>query len=283
MSLLKRALLSLVILVVIVIASSIVANTLFKRDVRAEVEQLFDNVDNKSEVVTEEDIIDLPTSVQRWLKYSGIIGKETIVSGRLKQQAEMRMDAEGQWMSVKAEQYFTSEKPGFVWNASIKAAPFIHIAGRDKYLNGKGSMLIKPMSLFTVADSKGEEIDQGTLLRYLAETVWFPSAVLNDYISWKEIDDNNAKATMTYGEISTSGVFTFNQMGEVIKFEAERYGDFNGEFSLETWSISMSDYKAFAGIKVPTEGKITWRLDEGDFNWFNFEVLEIEYNNPTIY
>ncbi|MFO8068416.1 MAG: DUF6544 family protein [Alkalibacterium sp.] len=283
MSLLKRALLSLVVLVGVIVASSIVANTLFKRNVRAEVEQLFDKVDNKSEVVSEEDLTALPASVQRWLQYSGIVGREKIVSGRLKQEAEMRMEADGQWMTVEAEQYFTSEEPGFIWSATINAAPFVHIAGRDKYLNGKGSMLIKPMSLFTIADSKGEEIDQGTLLRYLAETVWFPSAVLNDYIRWKEIDEDNAKATMTYGGISTSGVFTFNQMGEVTNFEAERYGEFDGEFSLETWSISVSDYKTFEGIKVPTKGKITWKLDDGDFNWFNFEVREIEYNNPAVY
>ncbi|MFP3361349.1 DUF6544 family protein, partial [Planococcus sp. SIMBA_143] len=76
--------------------------------------------------------------------------------------------------------------------------------------------------MFTVADSSGPEIDQGTMLRYLAETIWFPSAALNDYIIWKHIDENNAEATMTYGDISATGVFTFNSEGDPTHFEAER-------------------------------------------------------------
>ncbi|WP_051237853.1 DUF6544 family protein [Lacticigenium naphthae] len=283
MSLLKRMLLGVVVLLVGIITSSIIGHTLFKRNVKTEVELLFDNLDDHRETVLEEDLMDLPSSVKRWLKYSGIIGKENIVSARLKQQAKMKLDVDGPWMPVDAEQYITASKPGFIWSASIKPFPFVHIAGRDKYLNGRGSMLIKPLSLFTLTDSKGEEIDQGTLLRYLAETVWVPSAVLNKYISWKKIDENNAKATMTYGGIAASGIFTFNQKGEVIRFEAERYGDFNGEFRIETWSISVSDYKPFEGIKVPTKGTITWKLAEGDFTWFTFELLKIEYNNPTVY
>ena len=99
-------------------------------------------------------------------------------------------------MSVQAEQYFTTENPGFIWKARIKVAPFIHIAGRDKYENEKGNMLIKLLSLFTVANSEGKEIDQGTMLRYLAEMAWFPTAVINDYITWEELDDHNAKATI---------------------------------------------------------------------------------------
>ncbi len=88
---------------------------------------------------------------------------------------------------------------------------------------------------------------------------------------------------MTYGEITASGIFTFNDKDEVINFEAERYGEFDGETRLETWSIPLRDYKEFEGIRVPTKGDVTWKLDTGDFNWFNFEVTEIEYNKPVPY
>lgn len=195
----------------------------------------------------------------------------------------MRLERDKSWMPVQAEQYFTLEEPGFIWKANIKAAPLFHIAGRDKYEAGKGNMLIKVLSLFTVADSKGKEVDQGTLLRYLAETIWFPGAAINEYLAWEEIDADNAKATMTYGEITASGVFTFNDKGEVINFEAERYGEFDGGTRLETWSIPVRDYKEFEGIRVPTKGDVTWKLDDGDFNWYNFEVIEIEYNKPAPY
>ena len=276
-------LIGIVILLVLLIGGSYIAKFVFNQNVEKEVEEIFSKVENKNGIVTKEDVERLPKNVQKWLEYSGVIGKERITAVRLKQKAQMRLAKEKAWMPVQAEQYFTSQEPGFIWKANIKAAPFVHISGRDKYENGKGNMLIKVLSLFTVANSKGKEIDQGTLLRYLAETIWFPSAALNEYLTWEEIDEQNAKATMTYGDITASGVFTFNSKGEVVNFEAERYGEFDGDIRLETWSIPVRDYKQFEGIKIPTKGNVTWKLDTGDFNWFNFEVTEIEYNKPLSY
>lgn len=113
--------------------------------------------------------------------------------------------------------------------------------------------------------------------------VWFPTAVVNNFITWEEIDTKHAKATMTYKEVIASGVLTFNDKGEVINFEAERYGEFDNKFRLELWSISLYAYKKFDGIKVPTKGDVTWKLKTGNFNWFNFEVTQIEYNIPLPY
>lgn len=255
----------------------------FNKNVKQEIVALFSKIKLKSEIVTKEDLENLPENVQRWLEYSGISGREKILTVRLKQKATMRLNKNKPWMSVQAEQYFTTEEPNFIWKATIKPAPLIHIVGRDKYWNGKGSMLIKFLSLFTVADSEGKEVNQGTLLRYLAEMVWFPTAALNNYIIWNEIDDNNAQATMTYKGVTASGLFSFNDKGEVIKFEAERYGEFDKKFRLEVWSISLHDYKIFEGIMIPSRGEVTWKLKSGDFNWFNFEVTEIEYNIPLSY
>ncbi|MBS4539432.1 hypothetical protein GOQ27_13230 [Clostridium sp. D2Q-11] len=283
MSKLIWILIIIVVLLVLLIAVKFIAKISFDRNVEKEVEELFRTVKNKDEIVTKADIAELPNNVQKWLVYTGVVGKEKIVAVRLKQKADMRLEKDKPWMSVEAEQYFTTEDPGFIWKANIKVAPFFHISGRDKYQNGKGNMLIKILSIFPVADSKGKKIDQGTLLRYLAETMWFPTAALNEYITWEEIDDYNAKVTMTYGDITASGIFTFNDKGEVVNFEAERYGEFDGEMTLETWSIPVREYKEFEGIKIPTKGEVNWKLDTGDFNWFNFEVTEVEYNKPISY
>ena len=43
--------------------------------------------------------------------------------------------------------------------------PLIYFAGRDKYAEGRGHMLIKLFSLIKVADAGGKEVDQGTLPR----------------------------------------------------------------------------------------------------------------------
>jgi hypothetical protein len=270
-------------IVVVVLTISYIANIMFKQKAKKEVTEFFTGVEDKGEIIKGSDLERLPPSVQKWLAYSQVIGKERITSARSKQTAVMRMKEKNPWMPLEAEQYFTVDKPGYIWIAKVKAAPLMHIAARDKYHEGKGNVHIKFLSLITVADSKGKEVDQGSLVRYLAETVWIPTAALSSYIMWEAIDDHSAQATMSYGGVTASGVFTFSEKGEVVSFIAERYGDFDGRYALETWSILVKDYKEFDGLRVPSKGEVTWKLETGDFNWYQFEVKEIEYNKPVVY
>ncbi len=231
-------------------------------------------------VVTKDMLNGLPPIVQKWLERSNVTGNEVIYSVHLKQTGEMRTTPDGKWMPVEAEEWFKTEKPAFIWIADVKAAPGIHLAGRDKYENGKGYMLIKLLSLITVADAKGKETDQGAMLRYLAEIVWFPSAALNDYIQWEQIDSTTAKATMSYGGITASGLFKFDANYKVVSFEAKRYYDRKGGATLEDWFIQIepNSYKEFEGIRIPTRPTVTWKLKEGDFTWYKLEITAIHYN-----
>lgn len=271
----------LVAIIVVVVVVSMIANLQFNQKVDKEVKELYSIVENKHEVIQSADIEALPRPVQNWLQYSQVVGKERSVAARTKQDVTMRLKADQPWMRANVEQYFRTDEPGFIWAVDIKAAPLFHIVGRDQYIEGSGNMLIKLLSLITVANGSGKEIDQGTLLRYLAETMWFPTAALSDYIQWEGIDSNSAKATMSYRGVTASGVFTFNEKGEVLNFVAQRYGDFDGEYRLETWSCVMTEYKEFNGLKVPSQGDLIWKLKTGDFHWYHFEVKEMEYNKAA--
>jgi hypothetical protein len=44
----------------------------------------------------------------------------------------------------------------------------------------EGRMLIKAASLVTLDDANGEEMNQGEMMRYLSEIMWFPSAFLEE-------------------------------------------------------------------------------------------------------
>lgn len=235
---------------------------------------------SEKKVVTKEVLIGFPLIVQKWLEHSNVIGKEIIYSVYLKQIGEMRTAPEANWMPFEAGQWFKTEKPGFIWIADVKFAMGIHLAVRDKYENGKGAMLIKLLSLIPIADAKGKEIDQGAMVRYLAEIIWFPSAALNDCIQWEQIDSTTAKATMTYGGITASGLFKFDANGDVISFEARRYYDRKGGATLEDWLIQIepNSYKEFEGVRIPARSTVTWKLKEGDFTWYKIEIADIHYN-----
>jgi len=141
-------------------------------------------------------------------------------------------------------------------------------------------MLIKLFSLIPIANASGPEIDQGTLMRFLAEITWFPTIALSDYIQWEHVDTHRARAIMSYGGLSVSGIFSFDENGDVISFEGSRYYEQEGNYSLETWFISVSGYKVFDGLRIPSAAEVTWKLEDGDFTWFKLEVTDVRYNSP---
>lgn len=282
----RIAIIFLVVVVALAIVAGVsaIARVQFNRTTEEQVEELFrGGIQDSPGIIQSTDLEDLPSPVRNWLENSGVVGKEKIYFARLVQEAEMRLNPGGRWMPLNAEQYFTLEEPGFIWQARINAAPFIHISGRDVYKEGRGNMLIKPMSLITIADESGFQIDQGTLVRYLAEMVWFPTVALNNFVSWEEIDENSARAIMRYGNIRVSGVFTFNDSGDPVKFTARRFGEFNGQVRMENWTVELSGSRELNGFRIPTSGEITWELEEGDFTWYKFQVKEIEYNKPEVF
>lgn len=255
-------------------------NTVTKNET---LELLKSQVTQPAEVISEESIQQLPFPVRNWLSHSGMIGKNRISNVRLQQNGFMLTKPGGKWTQAEANQYFTVDRPGFIWKVKMRMPPCIEIDGRDKLILGKGSMIIKVFSLYSIVNSKGEEIDQGSMLRYLAETVWFPSAALSDYMSWEPIDSLSAKATLTDSGKSYTGIFTFDKAGNVTAFEAERYGEFEGKYSLEKWRITCTDHREFSGIIIPTKSEVTWKLKEGDFTWFKIEIKNIEYNTKELY
>jgi len=267
-------------LIILAVALAGCGNMTFHRMVNRELKELYSGMAEESRIIHSGNLKSLPLPVRKWLEKSGVPGNPEIRSVYVKQEGEMRTTPEGKWMPLQAEQYFRTDRPGFIWIADVKAAPLIHLAGRDKYMNGSGHMLIKLLSLVTVADASGPHIDQGTLLRYLGETIWFPMATLSPYITWESIDSLSARATMTWGDIQASGTFLFNEKGDITGFEADRYYDRKEGPTLERWRVEVNPEKTVesAGIRIPAGAKVTWKLDSGDFTWYRIEIKEIKYN-----
>jgi len=256
-----------------------IADRLFDHRVKREVQDLLgDQERDEQSVVTGADLQGKPVCVQNWLKQAGIVGKKRTSSIRLEHAGTMRTEPEKPWMPFIAEYYYTADKPGFIWRARVKAAPLVHLSGRDMLYRGHGNMQIKLLSLVSVANASGKEIDQGSLLRYLAEIVWFPAAALNNYMDWEEINDNQAQATITIGDASASGIYTFAQNGLPVRFTARRYMSHDGGYSLENWVAVMDEYREFNGVLVPGRVQVTWDLPIGEFTWFRAEVHSIDYD-----
>jgi hypothetical protein len=255
---------------------------IFERRISREVGRLFAASQTAYPTfVTETDLATLPEPVQRWLRSAHVVGSERPLTVRLKQKGEFRLEEDRGWMPFTAEQYFTTNPPGFVWVASFEMAPLLSVSGRDRYVDEQGDIDMRLLSLFPVARKSGGGLNQGALLRYLGEIVWFPAAALSPYITWEGIDTTSARATMSHQGMTVSATFTFDEHNRVTDITAQRYNDARG--SIETWTIPVRTYGEFDGIGVPVEGEGVWNYSSGDFCYIRWRITDIDYNQREVF
>jgi uncharacterized protein DUF6544 len=229
-------------------------------------------------VITTDQVQGVPEAAARYLRYAGVVGKEPIRTVHLKQRGFMRMQPGQKWLPVVAEQYFTTSPPAFLWHTTIRPFPLVSISATDRFSEGHGTMRIRLWSAIPLGNARGPEMDQGELQRYLLEMAWFPTAWLTSAIEWQAIDAHSVKATIYHQEVMASGVLHVNEQGQLTRLSADRYREEHGHYSLDPWTAESSEYEEVEGMRIPTSSEVTWHLSSGDFTWFRFKIIEIEYN-----
>lgn len=221
----------------------------------------------------------LPEPVRRYLRYAIPLGAPAIRTVHLSHDGFFRLKLGSPWLPIHGEQYFTVGRPGFVWNATIRMKPLLWIEARDRLFEGRGNMLVKIASTFTVADASGPEIDQGSSLRWLAEAAWFPYALVSNAVHWEAIDARSARATLVQDGLPASAILEFDVEGKPTFLRGERYFSTDSQHSkLLPWSGRYLEYREFGGFKVPSYAEVSWQLPEGEFSYARFRVTDIQYN-----
>lgn len=231
-------------------------------------------------VITEKIIDPLPLAVQKWFKLIGLVGSKEINIVSFRQSGMMRLKPEQkEWYSAEAQQLVTIPRPAFIWKANVKMNRFVHVAGKDIFHNGTGKMLMKLGSLIPVAHvEQNKKVNQSTLQRYMLELLLYPSAALQPYITWEDINPTTAKATMTYKGTTGSATYHFDNEGELIRISAMRYKD-SDESALPIECIAeIKEQTLVDGVKLPTKVDISWMLKEGKFTWYTLTIHDIHFN-----
>ncbi|HDZ88793.1 MAG TPA: hypothetical protein ENH38_09295 [Nitrospirae bacterium] len=229
-----------------------------------------------------EEVNELPEPVKRYfhlvLKDGAPIINRAFISqvGGFRAKPEMK-----RWSKIEAEQYFSSSPRAFVWNSIISIIPGISIRVCDSYIEGKGGMKVKLLSLFTLIDAQNRrELDEGALQRYLAEAVWFPTALLpSQGVTWTALEDHKAKALISDSDITTSLEFEFNEKGEVVSvYTPSRYREVSGKYEPTPWKGRFSRYTKVNDYLIPQEGEVEWHLKDQVYPYWKAGLREIRYD-----
>ncbi|HYK03870.1 MAG TPA: DUF6544 family protein [Thermoanaerobaculia bacterium] len=207
----------------------------------------------------------LPAPVALYFRTVLRDGQPIIRHAWLTQRGEFLVRAEPPvWRPFSATEAMTVG--GFVWNARIRVLPGVAIHVCDSFVAGAGSMRASAMGVFPLMHVEGTpEIATGALLRYLAEAVWMPTALLpSQGMTWIALDDASARATITGGATTVSLDFHFGADGLVERVCTDaRPREAGGEFVRTPWQGRFGQYEDVQGIRIPLRGDVEWLLPEG--------------------
>jgi hypothetical protein len=267
--------------VVVVAAAVFVAGSYwsFNRAIEADISRLEAAAVFDGPVVTAEGIAGLPEPVRRYLRWSGVVGKPIPSRVRLEQKGQIRSAPNASWMDLEAEEFYSIRPPAFVWRAWFprRGTPFV--LGRDQYLGGEGSILMKMAAVFPVADQSGADLRAAGLMRFLNEMMWFPAAFAGDNVRWRPVDGNSAEVTIVDRGMTAAAVMFFDGDGRPVNFVAQRYN--TDTRRAETWETPITDYGVLGGLNLPAKGKAVWKLAGGDFTYIELEITGVAYDDAA--
>lgn len=270
----KRLMIILLVFLVSLIITLIIGKLIIAFLFSKEVSLLFSHSKNSSEkVFTYSELPPLPEPVQRYFKHVLKEGQRLISSVRLKHDGQFKTSLKNDWVNITGEQYFTVDKPGFIWKGET-----VMFSARDMFIADKGNLIVSLFSLYTLVDGKGDKYNQGELLRWLSESMLFPTNFLSrENLHWLPIDSMSAKLVFTYIGMTLEYIVRFNEVGEIVQMETKRY---MGDENLEEWICKAADYKEINNVRIPTKVEATWRLKTGDYSYAKFNIHLIEYDKP---
>lgn len=225
---------------------------------------------------THDTVANLPDPVQRYFKHVLSEGQPYINYVRLRHIGQFKTDLNGNWLPITGEEYFTTTYPGMIWKGNTK-----WFTAYDSLISGKGKLTVYLLSILRIVNGHGIKYSQGELLRWIGESVWFPTNLLpTENLQWSAIDSHTARLTYTCKKFSMHYLVTFNDVGEITQLETKRY---MGDKNLETWIGKLSGYERYNRILVPTAIEAIWKLQNQDFPYARFKITALEYNIPQLY
>ncbi len=230
----------------------------------------------QTETLTQKDLTHLPSVVQNYLRYVGVVGKPKVKNVKIVFEGDMRDKGKG-WFKFTSEQHNFFEDPTrlFFMKAKVKG---LSTYGYHCYKNQIAIMRIKLLSLFSVVELDKPEMFATETVTFFNDLCLFaPAALIDDRITWETIDDRSVKAVFTNKGTRISAILYFNEKGQLVNFISEDRLAVD-EMKTYPFSTPASRYQNVNGYNLPTYGEAVWQYPDGEFVYGRFKLKSVEYN-----
>ncbi len=228
-------------------------------------------------------IEDYPPPVRRYLRRVLTDKSPVPQAVRLTQTGSMNLGDGDEWSPFTADQFVVLRRPGFDWNAKVAIAPGLSVRVHDAYVGGRGYLEARILGLVQVAYLEGTgPIAEGELIRFLAETAWYPQILLpGNGIDWEPIDDRSARASLTDGNVVARLTFFFGEDELIREILADARGrSVDGQIVPTPWRGRFSDYVRHGNTLTPSYGEVAWVLPDGLLTYWRGHVDSLTTELP---
>jgi len=228
--------------------------------------------------ITEADLAVLPSLVQRYLRFAGVVGTPRIQGFRARLTGRIRSLATASWMPFVAEQYNFYEPPRrYFWLEATRCG--LPVDGLHAYGETDASMRIRLLSLVPVIDLCGSDMMRAeTVTIFNDMCILAPGSLLNPSICWREIDTNSVEATYTNGPHTIRAMLVFDDSGALINFHSDDRPALaeNGKTLLpQRWSTPIREYQTFGPYRLAARAEGRYAPTSGEYAYIEIEVREV--------
>lgn len=246
--------------------------------------RLVDSGHGPTGTFTPASVASLPAPAARYFRHVLTDGQPVVTTASFTQDGQFRLgESESTWSRMTATQHFSVREPGFVWDARISAIPLLPVFVRDSYILGTAGMTASLLGLYSVMDAQpSADLNAGALQRYLAEAVWFPTALLPaSGVAWDSVDDRSARATLTDHGTTVSLDFRFTDAGDIDRASAAaRQREVKGAYIPTPWIVTCRDHAVVNGMRIPTYCEVSWEIDGKPWTYWKGRVSTAGVSGP---
>ena len=235
-------------------------------------------------VYSERELDALPANVQRYFRAVLRPGQPLVANVLLQHSGTLRLGGDS-WAPFTSWQCVTPQRPGFVWNAKVHMASVLPVRVHDAYIAGAGLTDAAILGLLSIGEMRGAETRDGgafasaQLLRFFAEAVWYPTALLpSQGVEWTPVDTSHARAVLRDGDFVSAATFGFDDAGRIATVRVEARVRTVGDQLVPTpWSGRFWDYAEREGMQVPLEAEVAWEVAAGPHPYWRARLESIGY------
>lgn len=223
----------------------------------------------RKDILTKEELCNLPACIQKFYEVIGYIGKPRSYSFVM---CSYNTDFLNGTRKIKINyfEYIFGPKPvhlAFI-HSSIMGIPF---QGLDSYFDGQGRMKGVVGKLIQIFKVQGPKMDRACLVTWLAEAIMLPVNFLENDIIWEEITKTHVKATFTHQSMTVSAEYKFNTKGELVEIYALGRGMTldDGTIQEYPWSVYFDGYRQYGDYYLPAICQVVWHLEDHDLVYYD--------------